>query len=143
MPISLNELIAKRAVNTRVMALLQQHALQAIAEARDGGCMGRIDEHSVVFADDFRTLSIHPTPGTQATEQEIVAAFGRLLLHAMEASPHQPKRLVKIAHNCTSGKVQQLAELDLLLERRLADTVYIPLIVLIVALLAILYVFSH
>ncbi len=143
MPVSLKELIARRAVNTRVMALLQQHAVEAIAEARSHGNVGHIDECSIEFTDDFRTISIHPAPGTQATEQEVVAEFGQLLLHAMEASPHQPKRLVKIAHACINGKVRHLAELDLRLERRLADTIYIPLIVLIVALLSILYTFCH
>ena len=41
MPICLQTLIENRMVNTRVMALLQQRAVAAITEARDGGSLRR------------------------------------------------------------------------------------------------------
>ena len=42
-----------------------------------------------------------------------------------------------------SGEISDLALLDLRLERRLSDTIYLPLIAIILTLLFILYTFSH
>ena len=143
MPICLQTLIENRAVNTRVMALLQQRAVAAITEARERGETGAIDARSFVFDDDFRTLDIYPTSTTPATEREVVAAYGEALLDAVIASPSHPKRLIQIAHQCISGEISDLALLDLRLERRLSDTIYLPLIAIILTLLFILYTFSH
>lgn len=143
MPVSLETLIARREVNTRVMVLIQQRAVPAIANMRAHGETGGISARSFVFSDDFRTLAIRPISGTHTTEQEAVAEFGQQLLRAIEASPHQPPRLVKIAQDCTDGKIRDLATLDLRLERRLSDTIYIPLIAIVLLLLLILYIFSH
>lgn len=129
-------------VNTRVMALLQQRAVAAITEARERGETGAIDARSFVFDDDFRTLDIYPT-GTPATEREVVAAYGEALIDAVIASPSHPKRLIQIARQCISGEISDLALLDLRLERRLSDTIYLPLIAIILTLLFILYTFSH
>ena len=139
MPICLQTLIENRMVNTRVMALLQQRAVAAITEARERGETGAIDARSFVFDDDFRTLDIYPTGTTPATEREVVAAY----VDAVIASPSHPKRLIQIAHQCISGEISDLALLDLRLERRLSDTIYLPLIAIILTLLFILYTFSH
>lgn len=130
-------------VNTRVMALLQQRAVAAITEARERGETGAISAQSFVFDDDFRTLDIFPTGTTPATEREVVAAYGEALLDAVITSPSHPKRLIQIAHQCISGEISDLALLDLRLERRLSDTIYLPLIAIILTLLFILYTFSH
>ncbi len=143
MPVCLQTLIENRMVNTRVMALLQQRAVAAITEARQRGETGAIDARSFVFDDDFRTLDIYPTGTTPATEREVVAAYGEALLDAVIASPSHPKRLIQIARQCISGEISDLALLDLRLERRLSDTIYLPLIAIILTLLFILYTFSH
>lgn len=143
MSISLKTLIDKREVNTRVMALLQQRSVAAIYEVRQKGETGTIDERSFVFSDDFRSMEIYPVGNTHADERQIVAAFGEVLLNAVIASPNHPKRLIKIANDCTNGEIRDLDDLDLRMERRLSDTIYIPLIAIILALLFLLYYLSH
>ena len=78
-----------------------------------------------------------------ATEQEVVAQFGEVLLNAIIASPHHPKRLIALAQQCIRGEITHLDDLDLRLERRLSNTISIPLIALILALLLLLYTLSH
>ncbi|MDO4511061.1 MAG: hypothetical protein Q4B68_04490 [Bacteroidales bacterium] len=140
--ISLEELITRREVNTRVMALLQQRAVAALIQLRAEGETGAISARSFIFSDDFRTLHIHPVSATPASEQQVVAAFGEALLDAVIASPSHPKRLIAIATACTSGEIRDLDDLDLRLERRLSDTIYLPLIAIILACLILLYCFS-
>ncbi|MCQ2290284.1 MAG: hypothetical protein MJZ63_03285 [Muribaculaceae bacterium] len=140
MPISLKTLIDRREVNTRVMALLQQRAVAAIYEVREKGETGTLDERSFVFSDDFRTMEIYPVGDTSADERQIVAAFGEVLMNAVIASPNHPKRLIKIARDCTNGEIR---DLDLRMERRLSDTIYIPLIAIILTLLLLLFYLSH
>ena len=143
MSISLKTLIDRREVNTRVMALLQQRAVAAIYEVREKGETGTIDERSFVFSDDFRTMEIYPVGDTSADERQIVAAFGEVLMNAVIASPNHPKRLIKIARDCTNGEIRDLDDLDLRMERRLSDTIYIPLIAIILTLLLLLFYLSH
>ena len=82
-----------------------------------------------------------PSAGA-ATEREVVAAFGEVLLHAILASPHHPKSLLAIAQQCIRGEITDLDDLDLRLERRLSNTIYLPLIAIILTLLLLLYTFS-
>lgn len=55
------------------------------------------------------------------------------------ASPARPRRLLAIAAGCIAGRYASLDDVHLALERRLSDTIYIPLIVVIILLLALLY----
>lgn len=141
--VSLHTLIQSREVNTRVMALLQQRAVPAIARARDCGNLGGIDAASITFDTDFSHIEVTPAAGVVATEAEVVAMFGSVLLDAVLATGHHPRRLIAIARECVSGEISALSDLDLRLERRLSDTIYIPLIIIVLALLALLYAFSH
>lgn len=141
--VSLLSLIRRREVNTRVMALLQQRAVPAIARARNCGRLGGISAGSIAFSADFSHIEVTPDTGAAATEAEVVAMFGAVLLDAVLATPHRPRRLVAIARQCAAGDIRTLSDLDLRLERRLSDTIYIPLIIIVLALLALLYAFSH
>lgn len=143
MSISLQTLIRRRKVNTRVMALLQQHAVEAIIQARERGETGIVDESSFVFSHDFRTMEVYTLLPNGASEREVVQAFGEVLLNAIIASPHHPKRLIAIAQACLQGHITDLADLDLRLERRLANTIYLPLIAIILSLLLLLYHLHH
>ena len=142
MSISLRTLIDKRNVNTRVMALLQQRAVAAIIEARENGETGTVTENSFIFSSDCRKIEMVVPSAGAATEREVVAAFGEVLLHAILASPHHPKRLLAIAQQCIRGEITDLDDLDLRLERRLSTTIYLPLSAIILTLLLLLYTFS-
>ena len=143
MSISLRTLIDKRNVNARVMALLQQRAVPALIEARNRGEEGTLSENSFIFSSDCRKIEMVVPDAEHATEQEVVAQFGEVLLNAIIASPHHPKRLIALAQQCIRGEITHLDDLDLRLERRLSNTIYIPLIALILALLLLLYTLSH
>ncbi|MGM9869378.1 MAG: hypothetical protein ACI30R_07115 [Sodaliphilus sp.] len=143
MSISLRTLIDERQVNARVMALLQQRAVPAIIEAREKGKLGTLSENSFIFSSDCRKMEMVLPEAGHISEQEVVAQFGEVLLNAIIASPHHPKRLIAIARQCISGEITRLDDLDLRLERRLANTIYIPLIAIILALLLLLHSLSH
>ena len=139
MSISLQQLIDQRHITPRVMALLQQQAVRQLIDMRNEGETGHINAASLVFSDDLKQLTIYPTDSTYATEREIVVAYGEALMDAIIASPNHPKRLIAIAQQCIKGGIEDLDDLDLRLEKRLSNTIYVPLIVIILILLIVLY----
>lgn len=138
---TLAQLIAAGEVTPRVMAMMQQPAVEAIALLRDGysNDAGLLDENSFVFSDDLKHISINPGDAGVATERTDVQAYGDALINALISAPVRPKRLVNIAQQCISGEISELGELHLKLEKRVSNTIYVPLIFIILGLLALLW----
>lgn len=138
---TLAQLIAAGQVTPRVMALMQQPAVEAIALLRDGysNDAGLLDEASFVFSDDLKHISISPSKGGVATERSDVQAYGDALIDALISAPVRPKRLVKIARQCIDGEISELGDLHLRLEKRVSNSIYVPLIFIILGLLALLW----
>lgn len=138
---TLAQLIAEGKVTPRVMALMQQPAVEAIALLRDGYSNddGLLDDASFVFSDDLKHISIVPHVSGTATERSDVMAYGDALLNALISAPSRPKRLTAIAQACIAGEINELGELHLKLEKRVSNTIYVPLIFIILGLLALLW----
>ena len=138
---TLAQLIAEGKVTPRVMALMQQPAVEAIALLRDGYSNddGLLDDASFVFSDDLKHISIVPHVSGTATERSDVMAYGDALLNALISAPSRPKRLTAIAQACIAGEISELGELHLKLEKRVSNTIYVPLIFIILGLLALLW----
>ena len=138
---TLAQLIAAGKVSPRVMALMQQPAVEAIALLRDGYSNddGLLDDASFVFSDDLKHISIVPQVSGTATERSDVMAYGDALLNALISAPSRPKRLTAIAQACIAGDIGELGELHLKLEKRVSNTIYVPLIFIILGLLALLW----
>ena len=120
---------------------MQQPAVEAIALLRDGYINddGLLDDASFVFSDDLKHVSIVPQVSGTATERGDVMAYGDALLIALISAPSRPKRLTAIAQACSAGEISELGELHLKLEKRVSNTIYVPLILIILGLLALLW----
>ena len=138
---TLAQLIAAGKVTPRVMALMQQPAVEAIEALRDGysNDAGLLREESFVFSDDLKRVTVIPATGGTATERADIQAYGDALLNALISTPARPKRLVAIAQECVNGEIDDLDDLLLRLEKRVSNTIYVPLIVIILALLLLLW----
>lgn len=138
---TLAQLIAKRAVTPKVMALMQQPAVEAIETLREGysNDAGMLSDESFVFSDDLKRVRVIPAAGGRATEHDDIRAYGDALLNALISTPSRPKRLMAIAQSCINGEVDELDDLLLQLEKRVSNTIYVPLIVIVLALLLLLW----
>ena len=138
---TLAQLIAAGKVTPRVMALMQQPAVEAIEALRDGysNDAGLLREESFVFSDDLKHVTVIPATGGIATERADIQAYGDALLNALISTPARPKRLVAIAQECVNGEIDDLDDLLLRLEKRVSNSIYVPLIVIILALLLLLW----
>ena len=138
---TLAQLIAAGKVTPRVMALMQQPAVEAIEALRDGysNDAGLLREESFVFSDDLKRVTVIPATGGTATERADIQAYGDALLNALISTPARPKRLVAIAQECVNGEIDDLDDLLLRLEKRVSNSIYVPLIVIILALLLLLW----
>ncbi len=138
---TLAQLIAAGKVTPRVMALMQQPAVEAIEALRDGysNDAGLLREESFVFSDDLKRVTVIPATGGSATERADIQAYGDALLNALISTPARPKRLVAIAQECVNGEIDDLDDLLLRLEKRVSNSIYVPLIVIILALLLLLW----
>ena len=112
------------------MALMQQPAVEAITH---------FDAQAIGFDPALKHIALHPWPQPRLDEQAAIARYGTLLKAAIMASPVRPRRLLAIAAGCIAGRYASLDDVHLALERRLSDTIYIPLIIVILLLLALLY----
>ena len=121
------------------MALMQQPAVEAIMFTFNHGKIGGLDEECFVFSDDFSQLHITPHDASTLDERGAIAAYGDVLLNCIIASPHHPKRLLAIAHDCIDGRMTSLDDLHLQLERRLSNTIYVPIILIILVSMGVLY----
>ena len=122
------------------MALMQQPAVEAITLALGpDGTVGHFDAQTIVFDPALKHIALHPCPQPRLDEQAAIARYGTLLKATVMASPARPRRLLAIAADCIAGRYASLDDVHLALERRLSDTIYIPLIIVILLLLALLY----
>lgn len=141
--VSLKSLIVKGMISPRVEVLMQQPAVEAITLAFEDGWMGRVDEESFMFSDDFREILLFPHEDSKIDERAAIVAYGKALQRCVAASPHRPRHLLEIAHDCACGRVISLSDLHLQLERRQSAAIYTPIIVIILALLGVLYGLGH
>ena len=111
------------------MALMQQPAVEAITLALGpDGTVGHFDAQAIGFDPALKHIALHPWPQPRLDEQAAIARYGTLLKAAVMASPARPRRLLAIAADCIAGRYASLDDVHLALERRLSDTIYIPLI---------------
>ena len=138
---NLAQLIAAKKVTPRVMALMQQPAVEAIEQLRDSysNDAGLLTDKSFVFSDDMKSVTVIPAVGGTATERDDIQAYGDALLNALISTPARPKRLMAIAQSCINGEIEELDDLLLQLEKRVSNTIYVPLIVIVLALLVLLW----
>ncbi|MGN0230651.1 MAG: hypothetical protein ACI4A8_00425 [Muribaculaceae bacterium] len=138
MMITLREAISASAVDARAVALLQCGLVDAMT---DSGVVPTIDNVLLdVASRQVQLADAAPLPA--ADECAMVKGYGEVLMAAVGAMKYRSDRLVKIALDCVSGEIATIAQLQLVLERRRSAMLFVPMVLLIMALLAILAFFS-
>ncbi len=136
--ITLREAISASAVDARAVALLQSGLVDAMA---DSGVVPTIDNVLLDVASRQVQLAGSASESV-ADERALVKGYGEVLMAAVGAMKYRSDRLVKIAVDCASGQIATIAQLQLVLERRRSAMLFVPLVLLVIALLAILAFFS-
>ena len=128
--ISLREAISASAVNARAVALLQSGLVDAMA---DSGVVPTIDNVLLDVASRQVQLAGSASESV-ADERALVKGYGEVLMAAVGAMKYRSDRLVKIAVDCASGQIATIAQLQLVLERRRSARLFVPLVLLVIAL---------
>lgn len=138
---TLQELLEKKDISPKVLALIQQELLDDLAHVKTGY---RLTPEKIMISTDRKKVWLEKTPLEEEskviTEDPtlIVKEYGNILLNVVEASPIPSKKLERIARNCISGELGSINEVQLAIEKRISNTLYTPILIAIAILLAIL-----
>ena len=124
-------------LSPRVLYLLGQPLLEKIIDhmATATKLSGNINEHTVMIDDGGNNVQV---TAASPIEQENIAAYGTLLLTALDHSRGRHRRLRNIASRCRDGGYSTLEEVHLDMERHISATIYVIIIACVVAGLALL-----
>lgn len=131
METTLETLISRGAVDSRLLTLLQQSLPDRLDDVPDGF---RLTARDVVV--DGRSLRL-TTPIARG-EGNAVADWGQLMLRVLAVSSVKPRRLRRIARACADGTIADTASLRLALERNEGGNVHFWVVAVVVALLSLL-----
>ena len=139
----LKDLIDNNAVTLRDLALLKTLLVDRLS------CLTYQyelkPEHIIVDA-EHRALSLTEIDRDAVCSDidfsVIIHSYGEILLAAANACPDKSRDTILLAAKCIAGEYKTFPELSLALERKRSNAVYIPLIIIIAALLAVLAFFS-
>ena len=141
---SLEQLLSSGSrITPRQVALMQQPAVEAIVAARVQGWTGELTPKVIIF-NDSRSIAID-TSGPNCADlddRDDVRAYGKALNLLLEAAPTAPRKLKDIAARCANGGYENVGEVHLALEKRVSNTIYIPLIIFIIAAIALLWLLN-
>ncbi|MCH4155209.1 MAG: hypothetical protein LKF31_02790 [Muribaculaceae bacterium] len=156
---NLQNLIDEKKVTPRVLALLQHEVLDAIAARWWGNDesdlvsdsnasyegsepaqapSGEILASGINIDLKTREVTLSPVGDKPSTMAADIAAFGKILKDALAVTPTANKRLLSIAEQCISGGFAGFGHLQLAIEKRVSNSIYIPLIFLIIILVTLL-----
>lgn len=76
------------------------------------------------------------------SEQLNIKDWGEIILQVIDHAGYTDKRLAALATSCVAGQVDSLEQLHLMLERRVNHSIYILLIIIVVAGLAIMAIMN-
>ena len=140
---SLNQLInSDSRISPRQVALMQQPAVEAIALAREQGWNAPLTPEAIIIDEDSKTVTIDTTQSAatqQPSDLDDVRAYGKSLNLILEATPTSPRKLKTIATRCVNAKYGNLGEVHLALEKRVSNTIYVPIIIFIIAAMVLIW----
>lgn len=139
---TLSAMMAAHKVTVGTIALLQHPLVELLIKLRDGSspCGVALSPDAIVVDDRNSLVTLTADarrPGEPFDEGKVLRDYGTVLLQALAQS--RQRSLAKIARQCADGGIDSLNDLYTLLERRAGNFVYVPLIALITALLAVLW----
>ncbi len=136
--VPLNSIIESRLVTSRTLDFIQHELVDALAERRlPGEACGSIDASCVLVGNSYSSIMIAPKDDELQTEQDDLENYGRILKDAISTRSGN-RGLHIVADKCLNGEITTIGELALCLEKRISNTIYIPLIVLIAGLIGVL-----
>lgn len=136
--VTLDSIIAANKVSPLILEILQHALLEAIASRHpDGAAAHGTLSAAAIILDSNLSIAITPADTREVSVADDIRAYGEILLSAL-STHHGGKRLTHIAQACATGSVHSFPELALMLEKRISNSIYIPLIIAILGLIALL-----
>ena len=140
---TLKDLIDSGQVTPRVIALMKTVLVDLLSCMT---CEYELKPENIIVDLEHGTLSLADTEeGAGCSDIDFSAAihaYGEILLAVANACPKGAGSAVDLAVKCMAGEYKTFPEISLALERKRSNAVYIPLIIIIAALLAVLVIFS-
>lgn len=140
---TLKELIDEGRVTPRVIAMMKTILVDLLSCMT---CDCELKPENIIVDLEHGTLSLTDIDkGAECSDIDfslLIHAYGEILLAAANACPKGVGSAVNLAVKCMAGEYNTFPEISLALERKRSNAVYIPLIIIIAALLAVLAVFS-
>ena len=143
---SLKDIISRKDVSPKVLALLQRQLLDELLNLETEYTL--TPEH-IIISEDRKKIWLDNFPEFTGNEEDstpnyrqLIKEYGSILRDALAVTPNPSPRLEKIAHRCIEGDYESIPELQLALEKRISNTIYIPLLIILAILIFILAWFS-
>ncbi len=135
---TLRDIIDKRKVSPVIMKLLQ-YDLVDIMILHDG--VSSLSPLDIIVNESTSSISLRDSEHNDniLSAEDMMYQYGVLLHEVLESNKRKaPARLLRIASKCINMEYATIYDLQLELEKRISNTIYIPIIVFIIALMAIL-----
>lgn len=140
----LSEIIDGNLVNAHTLDFVQHEVVDAMACRHTGNesAVGVIDSEAILAGLAYTSVVLVPKGNEVQTEADDVRSYG-LILRDVVASRRGNGHLRKIAEQCIGGEISTFGDLALALEKRISNTIYLPLIALIVILIGVLIWYAN
>lgn len=137
---TLDDILRNNQLTPRLLTNIQYNLIDTIAFLQECGIPHKLDFSNLLINSESGILKIIITDCTdKQTEESDIKFFGTVLELMLGKIPGKHNRLNKIADKCIKGNYHNTGELQLELEKYSSNTIYIPIIVLLIILLSILY----
>ncbi|MDD2961855.1 MAG: hypothetical protein PHR45_07235 [Muribaculaceae bacterium] len=138
MEISLQDLINAGDISPRVLALLQRELLDVLA---DLDYDYTLTAENILFSENYKSVYLRQLEINSPDEPDfnaIISNYAKILQNANKVAGMYDKNIEKISCRCLAGEFSSIPELQLAIERRLSNAIYIPLILFLALLMFIL-----
>lgn len=133
---SLSSFIEEKNVTPRILALLQRGLLDKLADLEQPIT---VTADKIMISEDMRSVRLEISGEDETvTLLEMISSYGELLKEAHEACSAPSSKLERIAQRCIDGHYNLIEKIQLDVEKRISNTIYIPIIILIIGLIALL-----
>ena len=143
--VTLQSLISRgeNSLPLRALKLLRQPLVEELIRyqtSHAGSHEGSLTCKTVELSEDFTLVRV---TDASSNEELNVKAWGALLLEAIGHSKRGDKKLEAIAHECLKGNFSTLEEIHLAIERMVSSRIYLLLLAIIAAGLALMWLGQH
>lgn len=137
---TLDDILRNNRLTPKLSTNIQYNLIDTIIFLHEYGIPHKLGYQNLLINRESGILKIIVTDFTYThTEADDIIFFGTILNLLLGKIPGKNKRLNKIADRCIKGGYHNISDLQLELEKYTSNAIYIPIIILLIILLAILY----